>query len=132
MTESSIIDPQSTISNSRAPRRRGGQPGNKNALKHGLYARHYTQSQRAGLKDMAPLEAVAEIHMLRTGLDMVLTLIATCEDEDRKIKLLNSLFTGTARLLSAMRTQVYLVGDNKEILTDFWDTLALYQQEQGL
>ena len=117
----------------RSPRRRpGAQPENKNALKHGLYARHYTESQRRMLGDMPPLESLQEIHMLRIGLDSVLSLILTCEDDDRKIRLYNSLFTGTQRLLAAMRTQTFLVGDNKEILTDFWNALKLYQDEQGL
>ncbi len=115
------------------PRRRKGAPlNNKNALKHGLYAHYYTDNQRAALKDMPPLESLSEIHMLRIGLDMVLKLILECEDEDRKVKLFNSLFNGTQRLLAAMRTQALLVGDNKEILTDFWEALALYQEEKGL
>ena len=113
-------------------RRRGGQPHNKNALKHGLYARHFDETKRRLLQDMPPLEALSEIHMLRTGLDTLLTLIDNCQDEDRQIKLFNSLFTGTQRLLSAMRTHSLLVGDNQELLADFWHALALYQDDKGL
>jgi hypothetical protein len=113
-------------------RRRGAQPGNRNAIRHGLYARHYTDSQRRLLGDMPPLESLNEIHMLRIGLDGVLSLILTCEDQDRKIKLYNALFSGTQRLLSAMRTHAVLVGDNVELLSDFWNALALYQDEKGL
>ena len=116
----------------KSSRHRGAQPRNKNALKHGLYARHFNEDQRRGLKDMPPLEVTSEILMLRNGLDIVLSLIESCQDEDRKVKLLNSLFNGTQRLLSAMRTQAFLAGDSKEILEDFWNAVALYQDEKGL
>ena len=113
-------------------RKRGGQPGNKNAMRHGLYARHFNESARLQLRDMPPLESLHEIYMLRDKLDTLCTLIEECEDEDRRVKLYNSLFTGTQRLLFAMRTHITLVGDNQEVLTDFWKALAAFQDELGL
>ena len=120
------------MTDSSSNRRHGGQPDNKNALKHGLYARHYSEAERRALKDMPPLESLSEIHMLRTQLDGLISLIETCEDEDRKVRLYNSLFTGSQRLLTAMRTHAVLIGDSQEILTDFWNALRLYQDEKGL
>jgi len=122
---------KSTISNSKS-RKEGAPPGNKNALKHGLYATRFSDIERHQLGVMPPLESIHEIHMLRTLLADLLVLIDDCQDEDRRVKLYNSIFTGTQRLLFAMRTQTFLVGDNKEILTEFWDALALFQREQGL
>ena len=108
------------------------QPGNRNALRHGLYAKHFNASARSQLSDMPPLESLHEIYMLREKLDTLCTLIEECEDEDRRVKLYNSLFTGTQRLLFAMRTHSTLVGDNQEVLTDFWKALAAFQDELGL
>jgi len=110
----------------------GAPPGNKNALRHGLYAKHFTESERLRLGDMPALESLHEIHMLRAKLEDILTLIEDCADEDRRVKLYNSLFTGTQRLLFAMRTHTHLVGDNREILMDFWKALEAFQDEIGL
>ena len=110
----------------------GAPPGNKNALKHGLYAKHYIPQSRDALDSMPPLESLPEIYMLRAQLDGILTLIADCEDEDRRIKLYNALFTGAHRLSLAMRTHTLLVGKDNELLTTFWEALDLFRKERGL
>ena len=105
---------------------------NTNALKHGLYSRHYTDEERKHLEQMPPLESEHEIHMLRSTIDRILSLIEQCEDEDRKLKLYSALFLGTQRLSNAMRTQTLLVGDNKELLTSFWEAVELFRREHKL
>jgi hypothetical protein len=115
------------------PKSKGGAPpGNKNALRHGLYAKHFDEQARFQLGEMPPLESLHEVYMLRDRLDKILDLIEECDDEDRRVKLYNSLFSGAQRLLFAMRTHTYLVGDNKEILTDFWKALESFQDEMNL
>ena len=109
-----------------APRKK-----NTNALKDGLYSRHYTQAERTALGKMSTGESQHEIHMLRAAIDRILTLIEQCEDEDRKIKLYNALFMATQRLSNAMRTQFILVGDNKELLTSFWEAVELFRREHN-
>ena len=47
------------------PRTRGGQPGNTNALKHGLYARLFRASELARLADVKPTSLQEEIDMFR-------------------------------------------------------------------
>ena len=106
--------------------------GNKNALKHGLYARHYTEAEQLLLNGIPSLEALDEIDMLRSTLDHILVRIEECEDEDRRVRLYNSLFTGTQRLLTAMRTHTILVGDNQELLTTFWDAIELFRKDRGI
>ncbi len=105
---------------------------NTNALRHGLYARHYTNEERASLEQMPPLESLHEINMLRSTLDRILSMIESCDDEDRKVKLLNSLFVGSQRLVNAMRTHTILVGDNKELLTSFWEAVEAFRKERQL
>ena len=113
-------------------RKRGAPPDNKNALRHGLYARHYTGLETSELRGMPPLEPLQEISLIRCSLDRILTLIENCEDEDRKVKLYNTLFHGHQRLLATMRTQKVHTADANEILTDFWTALDLFQKERGL
>jgi len=110
----------------------GGQPRNQNALKHGLYARHYTADQQQQMQAMPALESLDEIFMLRSTLDRILSLIEDSDDPDRKIKLFNSLYLGSQRLMTAMRTHNLLVGDDKQLLTSFWEALELFRKERGL
>ena len=129
----------------------GAPKGNKNALraserlaniahsrpttggsKHRLYERHYTEAERTELDEAPALEALDEITMLRSSLDHILALIENCDDPDRKVRLYNSLFTGTQRLLAAMRTHTVLVGDNQELLTTFWEAVELYRKKHNL
>ena len=105
---------------------------NTNALKHGLYARHYTKDEQASLQQMPPLESLHEIHMLRSTLDRILTMIESCDDEDRKVKLLNALFLGSQRLANAMRTHTLLVGNNQELLTSFWQAVESFRKAHDL
>ncbi len=117
---------------SKPSRRAGGQSGNANALKHGLYARHFTPEERRLMDCLPPLEATQEIHLLRLTLDRILTLIETCQDEDRRVKLYNSLYLGAQRLITALRTQTILGGEDKELLTAFWDAMELFRREQNI
>ena len=45
----------------------GAPKGNTNAFKHGLYARHYSPEEQAGLRTMTPEDYRAEIAMLRVA-----------------------------------------------------------------
>jgi hypothetical protein len=119
-------------SSSGAKSRPGAPRGNKNALKHGLYAKHYVRQSRHDLEGMPPLESLPEIYMLRAQLDDILTLISNCDDEDRRIKLYNALFTGAHRLTAAMRTHTLLVGKDQELLNTFWEAVDLFRKERGL
>ena len=110
----------------------GAPRGNKNALRHGLYAKHYVPKSRHDLEGMPPLESLPEIYMLRAQLDDLLTLISNCEDEDRRIKLYNALFTGAHRLTAAMRTHTLLVGKDQELLNTFWEAVDLFRKDRGL
>ena len=121
--------PPSSVSHGPGP---GAPAGNKNALKHGLYARHFAPETRRGLENMPPLESLPEIYMLRDQLDHLLSLIAECDDEDRRIKLYNALFTGAHRLTAAMRTHTLLVGKDQELLNTFWEAVDLFRKERGL
>ncbi len=109
-----------------------GKKGNTNALKHGLYASHFTEAQRKGLKGMPPTDSDQEIALLRATIDRILTMIEKCENEDRKIKLYNTLLHANQRLSTAMRTQALITGDNKELLTTFWQAIERFREEHNL
>ena len=110
----------------------GAPARNQNALKHGLYARHYTPDESQRMEQMPAMESLHEIHLLRLTIDKVLSMIETCEDDDRRVKLYNTLYQGVQRLMTAMRTNNILVGDNQEILTSFWEAVELFRREHKL
>jgi hypothetical protein len=43
----------------------GAPKGNKNALKNGLYAKHFTPEERAGLQKMKPQDSTQEMYVLQ-------------------------------------------------------------------
>ncbi len=49
----------------RGQRRRGGQPGNTNALKHGFYSRNFSLAERRGLQGTEGVVLGDEIGLLR-------------------------------------------------------------------
>jgi len=60
-----------------APRKRGGQPGNTNALKHGFYTKNFSIAERRGLQAVETIVLEDEIALLRVLIrrfaDQVLT-----------------------------------------------------------
>ena len=68
-----------------------GTPGNTNAIKHGLYAKHFTRKERSALKNVDPLDLSYEIAALRVAADRLFSLIERTEDADTQAKLHNSL-----------------------------------------
>jgi len=47
------------------PRKRGAPRGNKNALKHGFYARNFTYQEIADIDDRKPISVTDEINLIR-------------------------------------------------------------------
>ena len=86
----------------------------------------------AVLDDMRSQGALDEIWMLRSTLDRILDLIDASDDPAQKVKLYNSLYLGSLRLMTAMRTHTILVGEDKQLLTSFWEALDLFRKERGL
>lgn len=54
----------STAANQPKSRKRGGQPGNSNAFKHGLYSKNFTLAERRGLQSAKGIVLGDEIALL--------------------------------------------------------------------
>lgn len=59
-----MLNPHSSC-NQLSPRKRGAPRGNKNALKHGFYARSFTNQEIADIADRKPLSVTDEINLVR-------------------------------------------------------------------
>ena len=82
--------------------KRGGQPGNQNARKHGLYSKHFTPEQfeilenADDLKDLAP-----EIALLRVRLNTLL------DDPDTSPDLILKTLDVLSELMAVQRRYIY-------------------------
>ena len=94
-----------------AKRRRGGQSGNTNALKHGFYSTHFRRSDTkdldkcefAGLKD--------EIYMLRVYIRRCIEMSGQVATLTESIQLLRALSLATASINRLIKTQFYIIPD---------------------
>jgi len=83
-------------------RKRGGQPGNQNARKHGFYSKHFTPDQVKQLEDADDLRDLGpEIALLRVRLNSLL------DDPEVSTELLLRSVNALARLMSIQRRYIY-------------------------
>ena len=89
-------------------RPRGAPTGNRNALKHGFYARQY---RKADLRDIESCQFTGlndEIALLRVYIRRVMELSPTVDQLPDAIQTLHTLCLATTCLNRLLKTQVYL------------------------
>jgi hypothetical protein len=85
--------------------------GNTNALKHGLYSTHYTETDQAALRKMPFDDIRQEIAALRVVGDKILAKLGEKNvTTDDMTKLSNSFFNAVTAINTSMRTQALLQG----------------------
>ena len=132
-----------------AGKKPGGQPGNKNAEKHGFYSKQFTaeQNKRLDSSDRTSLES--EIDLLRVCLDRLYDQISmdavyqpgkdadglpiqTEIRDDHYLKQLNTLSIMTQSLSTAIRTQHLTKGKTTGVLETIASALEEMRIEMGL
>lgn len=114
-------------------RKRGAQPGNKNALKHGFYARHFDRGELSSLKQIRNgLED--EIDMLRLAMQRMV-MLATTEESSASDwqKTLQALGLASHRLARLVKTHQELTGDEELGIEKFFHNVfdVMNQKETG-
>ncbi len=97
--------------------------GNKNALKHGLYAKHISRREKTSLGNLPVTNLESEIHYLRSvcmRLSAIIEKHGLSEDatkllSKRTLSHLSTLDAATAKLLDYVKVHALLVGE----LTEF-------------
>ena len=114
-------------------RKRGGQPGNLNAIKHGFYSRRFSDLERLDLDALLQDGLDSEIAMLRVATRRVFDLSQGVEDLDTASGLLGVLSMASARLASLLRVQA-LLGDKQsdQTLSAISQALTEVMQEMKL
>ena len=89
--------------------KRGGQPGNLNALKHGFYSKQFQKRELTDLEDAGDLDE--EIGMMRVVTRRLLEMARGCTDMNELIGVLNTLGLASTRVAGLMKAQKFLGGD---------------------
>ena len=118
---------------SEPPRRRGGQAGNRNALKHGFYARNFDPGDTKDL-DKHEFDGLQdEIILLRVYIRRVLFKSKPVDDLATSMLVLHRLSTALFCLSRMVRVQkMNAKSGNDEFMEDFSAALADAQKEMGI
>ena len=114
----------------------GAPRGNRNALKHGLYARHYTAEELERLRKMRPDNYEPELGMIRTVVDNVFEIHGCLHklmqeavknglpvDVEAWTKVTNSLSLALTALNTTARTHALFSGTDATLNDDFEEAL---------
>ena len=112
-------------------RKRGAQPGNKNALKHGFYARAYKAGELSDLDEMLNTGLQDEITMIRVATRRVIDYISEFANPSEAVMTLGALGLAATRLATLLRTQKILDGQ-QSTSTVLSQALAEVVRELGI
>lgn len=97
-------------------RRRGGQPGNKNALKHGFYSPGFDPTEQEDLEALAgEVTLTDEITMMRVIMRRVFDQVGDCSDLGEWSAALGALGAAASRMAGLLRTQKILAGGGSDV-----------------
>jgi hypothetical protein len=90
-------------------RRGGGQPGNKNALKHGIYAKRFTPED-ASILDQMGKDLDGEIALLRVHINGLAAKLEGTDYGETALSQLYCMGDLIIKVATAVRTQAWLTG----------------------
>ena len=90
--------------NESPPKKRGAPLGNKNALKHGFYARQYKPVDQQDLDSLPSFSLTDEIDLVRVNIRRLLDSGQTVSTFSETLDLVRALTLATANLTRLMRT----------------------------
>jgi len=107
-----------------------GTIGNKNALKHGLYARHFTRQDRSELANMPVDQVLMEIAALRLTADRAIAVIESTEDVEQKMKAIQASVASLKAIANLIARTKLLSGDSP-VLQELWTAVDNANKKQG-
>jgi hypothetical protein len=115
-----------------SPRRRGGQPGNNNALKHGFYSSKFPAGVRKDLAEYTFSGLTEEIELLRVYIRSLVELTAKLDDVDRAIAVVRTLGFATTSITRLLRIQKQMFAqDESSDLLNQWIDAELARLRAG-
>ena len=105
--------------------------GNTNALKHGLYAKHFKSGEIATVGKIETLDLVQEIAMLRVVLSRILEQQEKADKDEAKAMLWSSFANAVIALNTTIRTHALLSGSDAGVLTALEEALKQFHTKEG-
>jgi hypothetical protein len=123
----------------------GGQPGNKNAMRHGFYSKRFTDEQQKRLDGQPATDVQAEINLLRVCIDQLYDQLDLFPvyfknkdggqseiRDDHYLKQLNTLSVMTQSLATLARTHHLIHGKSGNVIDAIQQALEELRIEMGL
>jgi len=115
-------------------------PGNKNALKHGFYAKHFITKEKTKLRKQESTDLESEINALRIVVDRILGRLNTGDLDvelegkltDQTIKTLHVLIDASTAIGTLSRSQQLITGKYMPVEEAVFDALAKMNDEDGI
>ncbi|MEW6028352.1 MAG: hypothetical protein ACOYZ8_10695 [Chloroflexota bacterium] len=99
-------------------RKRGGQPNNKNAYKHGFYSKHFSNFESGALSEIPITDVSGEIDTLRVAIERVMeSYTASLKDMgiEKRLACLNGLAAAAGSIGGLTRIQAAVNKNAKEV-----------------
>jgi len=116
------------------PKKRGGQPANTNAFKHGVYSRYYTPEELLALDRDVAGSLKDELQILRLSIfDAAETVLKEPEDSlpfHDKVSAMNIIAVAVSRLESVIQVRMTAFGDPDRREQQVESMLALMERSQ--
>ena len=127
----------------KSTRKRGGQQGNKNALKHGFYSKSYKPDEVKRLNENDATDLFSEISLLRVMTDRLQAEISfdtqtltgangNNVQDDHYLRQLHTLSAMTTSLATLIRTQYLTRGKSGDLQSSILAALEELRLEMGL
>lgn len=126
-------------------KKRGAQPGNKNALRHGFYANKFTQDENERLDGQQATDLTAEIALMRVFMDRLAGQISfdsvmmvdkegklTAIRDDHYLQQLNTMTAIATSLGTLSRTEYLIRGKSEGVQKSILEALEIVRLELGL
>ena len=110
--------------NESPPKRgRGAPKGNKNALKHALYARHYDEKTKHTLTNWDVKDYIGEAQLIRVSIDKVAEILLSDDTLPmEKTAMLNALSQASRTVAALIKHHLLLNTDDDPIYVAWLDT----------
>ena len=102
-----------------APRRRGGQPGNRNAVTHGFYTRRFKKAELKAIDNAQFKGLDEEIRILRLYIRSAMESSQSDDPQLDVVTLGRLLCLGLSTLNRLIRTQFYIDSQKDELIETF-------------
>lgn len=125
--------PPDAPSDNDIPRKRGGQPGNRNAVKHGFYARSWKYRDRKGLEEVDPVGLADEIALMRVCIRRLAETFTPDLPQEQQMRFMRTLSQAAYALNRMVRTQQLITPEEESELRQVLNrALSEVTQELGI